>query len=117
VPLTIVTDDAAAAAAPPAASAAPPAAWAALAANQPPPPPEPPNVAPPEDDGRVPVTVRLTPFHFQYLEQRARLSGETPERALETILRVFRAQHDQARHGLNTAPRGPGEQAGTSRRA
>lgn len=75
------------------------------------PPPEPAA----EEDPRIEVTVRLKPFHYEYLVQRARATGETPERALETILRTYRSHHDTIRHGLNTAPQVPGMPAGTKR--
>ena len=53
--------------------------------------------APPEDDGRIPVTVRLAARHHEYLAARAAQHGETPERHLETILRQFRSHHDTTR--------------------
>lgn len=68
--------------------------------------------APPE---RIPVTVQLTEFHHAYLVQRAALHGETPERHLETILRVFRAHHDDRRPDhMRTAPQ-PGQPAAARR--
>lgn len=51
----------------------------------------------PAEDGRIAVTVFLQPRHFEYLTERAATHGETPERHLETILRTFRAHHDQER--------------------
>jgi hypothetical protein len=86
--------------------------------QQPPAPPAPPIAAELpelEEDGRIPVTVRLQPFHAEYLFARANAFGETPERMLETILREYR-RDDRFRPGLNTAPGGPGAPAGTTRR-
>jgi hypothetical protein len=63
-----------------------------------------------EADGRIPVTVRLQPFHYQYLAARAAAFGETPERMLETILREFR-RDDRFRPGVNRDPVEKGEAA------
>jgi len=55
-------------------------------------------VAQPEtEDPRIPVVVMLKPFHHAYLAQRAAMHGEPIARHLETILRQFRAHHDNAR--------------------
>lgn len=49
----------------------------------------------PEDDGCVPVTARLKPSVHQYLVDRARAHGETPEQHLGRILRAFRLTDPQ----------------------
>lgn len=85
------------------------------AAAPPPPPPIAAELPEIEEDGRIVVTVRLQPFHAEYLFARANSLGETPERMLETILREYR-RDDRFRPGLNTAPGGPGAPAGTTRR-
>ena len=68
-----------------------------------------------QEDGRIPITVRLQPFHAEYLFARAAAFGEPPERMLETILREFK-RDDRFRPNMNTAPSGPGAPAGTARR-
>ena len=65
---------------------------------------------------RIPVTVELTEFHHTYLMQRAAQAGETPERHLETILRTFRAHHDDRRPDHMRPAPAPGMTA-TTRRA
>lgn len=72
----------------------------------------------PTDTGpaRIPVTVELTEFHHAYLLQRAAQAGETPERHLETILRTFRAHHDDRRPDHARPAPAPG-MAATTRRA
>jgi hypothetical protein len=50
-----------------------------------------------EADGREIFCIALTERHAQYLRERAAQHGEAPERHLETILRVFRAHHDDRR--------------------
>jgi hypothetical protein len=64
----------------------------------------------PGEDGRIPVTVRLQPFHHEYLTARAAANGQTPERMLETILREYRAA-DRFRPGINRKPVEQGEPA------
>jgi hypothetical protein len=71
--------------------------------------------APEDDDGKVPLTVRLTERHMAYLEARAANHGETPERHLETILRNFRAYHDDRRPEHHQAAPQPGMPATTRR--
>jgi hypothetical protein len=56
-----------------------------------------------EDDGCTPVTARLKPSVHDYLLQRARMHGETPEQHLGTILRAFR-QTDPMRPDLARLP-------------
>jgi hypothetical protein len=80
-------------------------------------PPLPPDAdAPPaEDDGRLPLIVRLKPRHMEWLRQRAAVHGDTPERHAETILREFQARHDPLRDIGSQAPAGPGQPAATYR--
>jgi hypothetical protein len=68
-----------------------------------------------EDDGRIARTVRLKPVHDEYLTRRAALTGVTPERLLETLVREAK-RDDRLGLGNHTAPTGPGQPAGTSRR-
>lgn len=57
-----------------------------------------------EDDGRIPVTARLTERHHAYLAARAASFGHTPEQHLELILREFRSLHDSHRPEHQAAP-------------
>jgi hypothetical protein len=71
-------------------------------------------IRPPLDDDRIPVTVRLKPLFHDYLTQRAKAHDQEPEAHLEAILRSF--WRDDRWRQQSTAPVGPGEPAGTSRR-